>query len=176
MLPTQGDVAQVVARSLVEFEVNIDVLVVIGHDAVGHDHGVTIAPTVHFFDEQPLVFFVFVGEEFARSEGDPLFEGGAVAGLLHRVFQRRVILGSTPVIIDFMDSDFVALVNVDVHNHAVVGRDIFVLRDVDLDVFVTLLLEILFDAQFGSIDEVGGDLVAGFEGNSGFDFLSFATF
>ena len=171
-----GDIAEVVARALVEVDVDIDVLVVVSHDAVAEHHGVAITPTVHLLDEQALVFLILFGEEFARREGDPLFEGGAVAGLLHRVFQRCDHFGIDTSDVDFVDGDFVALVDIDVHNHAVVGRDIFVLRDVDLDVFVTLLLEILFDAQFGSIDEVGGDLVAGFEGNSGFDFLALRLF
>lgn len=171
-----GDVAQVVARSLVEFEVNIDVLVVIGHDAVGHDHGVAIAPTVHFFDEQPLVFFVFVGEEFARSEGDPLFEGGAVAGFLHRIFEGRDHFGVDARDVDFVDGDFVAFVHIDVYNHAIIGRDILPLCDVDLDILVALLFEILLYAQFGPIHEVGRDLVAGFERNARFDLLALRLF
>ena len=171
-----GDVAQVVARSLVEFEVDIDVLVVIGHDTIGHNHGVAIAPTVHLFDEQTLVFFVFVGEEFARSEGDPLFEGGAVAGFLHRIFEWRDHFGIYAGDVDFVDGDFVAFVHIDVYNHAIIGRDILPLCDVDLDILVALLFEILLDAQFGPIHEVGRDLVACLERNARFDLLALRLF
>ena len=114
--------------------------------------------------------------EFARSKGNPLLEGGAVARFLHRVFQRGHQFFINARDVNLMNQNLVVLVHIDVYNHMIVGCHIFVLHHVHFDIFVAFFLKILFDAEFRAIHQVGRHLIAHTQGHTLLQFFALRLF
>ena len=155
-------------------EVYVDVLVVVLDDGVGGDEGVAVAPGIHFFDEQSLVLFVFVLEEFLA--GEPLLDARAVVGFLHGLLERFDFLFVYACDVDFMYAYFAVFPYVDVNHHAVVSGDVFALYKFHLSVFVALLVVVFGDAVACTVNEVLCHLVAHLEGYACLDVLAFRLF
>ena len=76
----------------------------------------------------------------------------------------------------FVHLHLLVLVDVDIHQHAVVARHVLALRDVHLAVFEALLHKVLLDVVLGAVHHVGGDLVAGLKADNLFAVLAFRLF
>ena len=146
-------------------------LLVEGLYAVALDECVAVAPRVEPFDEQVLVLLILFGQELLRAE--PVAEALFV-GLLHGALELAFVLGIDACEEDFVDLDFLVLVDDDVYQHAVVARHVFALHDVDLAVLESLFLKVLLDVVFGAVHQVGCDLVAGLQSDELFAVFALA--
>ena len=75
-----------------------------------------------------------------------------------------------------MDLNLLVLIDIHVHDDAVVGRNVLFLHDFDSGVFIALALEVTLDDVLGAVGEVGRELAAGMEVNLLFEFLALALF
>ena len=154
------DITDVVFLALIEIQVDIHVFGVHRHHRITHHQRITISPTVHFINEETLIFLILFGTEFTRSESNPLFESRAVARLLHRILQRIHQIRIYSHDMNLTNQNFIILIDIDVHNHVVVGCHIFMLHHIHFDILVALLFKILLNAELCAIHKVRGHLIA----------------
>ena len=156
------DVADVVFLSLIDLYEDIDVLVVVGRDAVGYDACVAIAVFVVFLYEVLLVFLISFGSVFLRLEEG--VELTRLVGLCQRALgeertldflQRHLVVSDDGDLVDF---HLLFLVDFDIENHHVLLRHIVALTYVYLCVVEAFVVKVFLCQHLGSRNHVRRDL------------------
>ena len=110
-----GDVADVVALTLVDGDIHVDAVVGVLHHAVGHDASVAVAQLVVFFqDTVEVIAIVGVYELLLPEE---VADVAVFVGLLDDALDFAVGEHLVALDVDMVHAHAVALVDVDVHNH-----------------------------------------------------------
>ena len=82
-------------------------------------------------------------------------------GFLHGLLEFLNLLGAAHTRdIDFVNLNLFVLVDIDVHEHAVVARHVFALHDFHLCIVVALAVEVSLDDMLGAVNHVGRNLCA----------------
>ena len=152
-----ADVANVIFLSLAQVEVYVHMAIVHLCHTVAFEHGIAVTPGVESLQHVVFVLVILLGKEFLRFEE---VQQCALMGFLHGALEFGGFLGRHAGDIDAVDVHFAALVDVDIHQHAVVGCGVFFLLDVDFGVLESLLVEVALDDDFGAIDHIGRNLTA----------------
>ena len=150
------DIAEVVFVSFFYSHEDVHRTVVVGLDAVFHDHSITVSQFVVFVDDQLLVCFeILFYELFGAEYVDQLV---FLVGLLHDALQLLGCYGFITGDGDFVYLYFLFLVDVNAHDHLVLVGDIILLRDDYVSVLETFVVKVAFDQGLGTVDDVRGYL------------------
>ena len=175
-----ADISQIIFPAFAEVEVDVYVLLVDRCHAVFEQQGVAQAPRIEAAHERGLVLLIFLGHELLGTEH---VAETLLLSLLHRLLEfheRFLHAGVVGAVesrdINLVDLDLLVLIDIHVHDDAVVGRDVLFLHDFHGGVFIALALEVTLDDVLGAVGEVGGELAAGMEVDFLFEFLALALF
>ena len=145
-----GDVRDVITLALINLEVNVNALPIIGDHAVAHDDSVAVTFLVILVDDELLVGLIIALDELLLREN--LQDVLLLIGLLHRALDLAVAQHFIAVDIDLVHLDFLMLVNIDVDD------DLVLLAQVRfLDNFASRLAKALVGIVFlnDDLDAVG---------------------
>ena len=153
-----GNITNVIFMTFFKVNVDVDLLVVVWHDAVAENLGIAIAEFVVFLQNTVEVILIirldelFLAEQFEKV--------AALIGLFYHALQLAVGEHLIAGDIDFMNLDFCMLVDVDVHNHLVFVREVFLKGNLDVGLAETFLIEIFLDNHFGTVHDILRNLIA----------------
>ena len=143
-------------------DVDVYVLVVIGHDAVCHDDGVAIAQFAVLCEQVFLGFLVFGIDELPASEPsghgvllEYLLQYAGLDDVAFYLCRAQVFVAGD---VDAVDFHLVLLLDVDVHYHLVGCSGIVSLQDVYHGVLVAFFGEVPLCEDFSTVYHVGRQL------------------
>ncbi len=136
--------------SLLDIDIDVDLIVVIGDDGLVVDFGVVVAVLVIVVDERDEVFLVEVFDELLGSEE---VEESLLVGLLHGAVELAIAHDVVAMEAKLVHLDFILLVNGDVENHVIITVAVGALVDFDLDIIEAFANEIVSYVFFSSFDE-----------------------
>ena len=152
------DIADIILLALFKVDVDVDLLLVKRHYAVRKDLRVTVAKLVVFFENAVEVILIIVLHKLFLFE--EIHYIAAFVGLFHRAFDLLVGKHLIARDIDLMNLELVVFVHVDLHDHFVGSRQIFMKHDVDLGVAEAFFLVVGLDDHDGTVDDVLRHLIA----------------
>ena len=171
-----GDVTDVVFLAFIDFDIDVDMLVVHRPHGVLQNLHVTISQLVVFLYELFLGFLVSLISELLR-----LQERGQFARLMNLSKgtlgeQSALDLAVGEVVVAINDDasylHLFLLVNHDIQHHLVLARDIVVLTNVHLSVFVALTVKVVNRYVLGAVQHVRSNLAAGHDAQFGLQVLT----
>ena len=151
-------IVDIISFAFVDTDVDVDILVIVGHNRVADDTGVAVAFLVIFLDDAvEVVAVVALDEFFLLEEVEQL---AFLVGLLHGALNGVVAHDLVALDIDFVDFDLVVAVDVDVDDHLVGMAEVFVLLNLHGSVAEAFLIVVFLDDLLRAVDDVGRDVVA----------------
>ncbi len=152
------DVVDVVFLTFVEGDVDIHLVVLVGHHTVADDLGVAIAQLVVFLDDAAEVVAIVLLHKLLLAEELP--QVAPLVGLLDDALEFAVAEHLVAVDIDLVHLHLAVLVDVDVDKHLVFIREVLLEGDFHIGFAESLLRVVLLDDIGGAVHDILRDLVA----------------
>ena len=167
-----GDVIDVIFPAFFKRDIHIDGLVVERHDGIGKNLGIAITFFVIFlYDALEVVLEIGLDKFFLTEKIEEL---AFLVGLFHCALQSIVAHDLITVNVYFVNLHFCILIDVNVDDHFVWRRVVFLKSYIDGSVSETFIGEIFLYDRLGAVDDVLGYLVALVELQAFFEVIALA--
>ncbi len=117
------NIADIIFLTFVNINIDVNLFVIIRHNTVTHYFSITIAQLVIFLNDAVEVIFVILVHKLLLAE--QFKQIARLIGLFNHPFQLAIAQHLIAVNVDFMHLDFRMFVNINIHDHFVLMRQVF---------------------------------------------------